>query len=443
MKKILLPCAIVALLLIMNACIQLENKYSGLPPGVWRAVLKLEQKDMPLNRHSAKLNADPKAKFEDVTNGELPFNLEVIYDSKDKFHIDIVNAEERIRIDDVHLGKNRRNARDTIRINFPEYQSYISAEFDGGVMEGRFVMPAKGDYSIPFVAKYGQNHRFSTLQKPPTLDLTGNWETTFGVNEAVENQEKAVGQFVQKGNKVTGTFTTETGDYRFLEGEIQANKLYLSCFDGAHAFLFEGKILDDGSLIGTFQSGKSAKTMWEAKRNDNFKLRNAESLVQLKKGFDEAKFAFANPYGRMVSLDNDEYKGKVKILQIMGTWCPNCKDETRFLSDFVSKNKDIAVLGLAFERHKEKKKADDAIKSYKNAMKAPYEFIVAGYANKQEAADVLPFLDKVMAFPTTVYIDKKNKVRKIYTGFYGPATQEHEAFKKEFEAFVALLQSEK
>jgi thiol-disulfide isomerase/thioredoxin len=426
-----------------SACLKFQNPYSVLPPGVWRGVLKLEQREIPLKTHSAKLNADPKAKFEEVTKGELPFNFEVVYDSQEKFHIDLINAGERIRLDDISIGRNKRTARDTIRINFPEYQSYITAEFVGGVMQGFFKIPAKGDYSIPFEARYGQSHRFSTLNKTPVLDMTGNWETTFGVEGAEADQEKAIGQFKQEGNKLTGTFATETGDYRFLEGEILANKMYLSCFDGAHAFLFEGKILEDKTIFGTFQSGKSSKTTWEAKKNDTYKLRDAEKLVQTKTGVSEANINFTNPEGKVISLQNAEYQGKVKILQIMGTWCPNCKDETKFLSEFSKNNPNVAVIGLAFERHKEKSKADLAISNYKKVMKAPYEFAVAGYADKKEASEVLPFLDKVMAFPTTVYIDKHNKIRKIYTGFYGPATQEHAAYKADFEAYVKNLEAEK
>ncbi len=439
MKKIIFSSLIISFL--FSSCIQFTNQYSGFPPGVWRGVLKLEQKDQPLKTHSAKLDADPNLKFEEVTQGELPFIFEVIYDTKDKFHLEIINAGERIRLDDIKMGKDRRNGRDTFRITFPEYQNYLVGAFEGGVMQGRWVVPSKAEFSIPFTAKFGQNYRFTTLQKPPTSDISGNWETTFGLDDEPKNQEKAIGQFKQNGNQLTGTFATETGDYRYLQGEVQANKFYLSCFDGAHAFLFEGKIVDNNALIGAFQSGKSAKTIWDAKRNDNFKLRDADKITQMKTS--EANINFTNPEGKVISLKNPEYAGKVKILQIMGTWCPNCKDETCFLSDYVKNNPNVAVIGLAFESNKDKEKANAVLQKYKTAMQAPYEFVLAGASNKEEAGKVLPFLDKIAAFPTTVYIDKHNKIRKIYTGFYGPATNEFAAFKTEFDAFVKMLENEK
>ena len=439
MKKAIFISLIISVL--FSSCLQFTNQYSGLAPGVWRGVLKLEMKDQPLKKRSGHLDADPKMKFEEVTQGELPFLFEVIYDSKEKFHIELINAEERIRLDDIKLGRDRRSGKDTFRITFPEYQNYLVGAVEGGVMQGKWVVPSKSEYSIPFTAKFGQSHRFTTLQKTPVADISGNWETTFGLEGEEKDQEKAIGQFKQKGNLLTGTFATETGDYRYLQGEVQANKLYLSCFDGSHAFLFEGKIVDNNALIGAFQSGKSAKSTWDGKRNENFKLREADKITQMKA--TEANINFANPEGKIISLQNAEYQGKVKILQIMGTWCPNCKDETRFLSDFVKNDPNIAVIGLAFERNKDKAKADMVLKNYKNAMQAPYEFVVAGYADKQEASQVLPFLDKVAAFPTTIYIDKHNKIRKIYTGFYGPATNEFAAFKTEFDTFVKGLENEK
>ena len=88
---------------------------------------------------------------------------------------------------------------------------------------------------------------------------------------------------------------TETGDYRFLEGTVQENKFWLSVFDGAHAFLFEGKILNDNELTGTFRSGKHYTTTWAAKRNADATLTSPDSLTYLLPGYDAVAFSFENP----------------------------------------------------------------------------------------------------------------------------------------------------
>jgi thiol-disulfide isomerase/thioredoxin/HAMP domain-containing protein len=364
----------------------------------------------------------------------------LVYDNPSRFHIDIINGAERFRVDDIKIGRDRRSGRDTLRMTFTEFETYISAAFEGGVMEGMWV---KGGKKIPFVARHGQSYRFSTLAKSPTADISGKWETTFGIEkDSIEALEKAIGEFEQKGNKLTGTFLTETGDYRFLEGEVQANKFYLSCFDGSHAFLFEGKILDNQSLIGSFRSGATHYEQWEAKRNPDFKLRDEYSLTQVKAGQERINISFMAPDGKTITLDNPEYQGKVKVLQVSGTWCPNCRDESFFLAEYTKKNPDLKVIGMFFEKHKDKLAANAQLLKYKQKLGLAYEAAVVGYADKNEAAAALPMLDKIMAFPTTIFVDKQNKIRRIHTGFTGPATSEYESFKTEFDTFVRQLQAE-
>ncbi|MFZ4544648.1 MAG: TlpA family protein disulfide reductase [Saprospiraceae bacterium] len=426
--------------LFFSSCITIPNKYSSVAPGYWRAVLQLDPKFQPLKTSSIKLDADPKAPFEEVSGGELPFIFEVVYSAPEKFYINIINGSERMKIEDVQIGRDKKTARDTIRINFTEYETYITAAYEGTAMEGFWV---KGGKRIPFVAKQGQNHRFSTLKKKPIADLSGKWETTFGIQkENTAEQEKAIGEFEQKDNQITGTFMTETGDYRFLEGEVQANKLYLSCFDGSHAFLFEGKIMDNNNLIGSFRSGVTHYDQWEAKRNNEFKLRDEYSIATVKEGQEALQINFTNPAGKAISFDNPEYKGKVKVLQVSGTWCPNCRDESFFLTEYIKSNPDLAVIGLFFEKHPEKEVANAQLTRYKIKMKIPYETVVVGTAGKNEAAAALPMLNNFTAFPTTIFVDKDNKIRRVHTGFNGPATSQYSAFKQEFDDFVRKLQAE-
>ncbi len=423
------------LIILAQACVVIDNPYTAVPPGTWRAVLKLDGNDPTIPDPNNPL-------FVEVAEGELPFTFEVIYDDVDKFHIEIINAEERIRIDDIQFGHNKQSGRDSIRIDFPVYESYVTAFYEEDVIEGVWVVETRENYSIPFVAFHGQDYRFTELRKAPILDLSGDWEVTFGTD--TNDPYKAIGEFKQDGNNLSGTFRTETGDYRFLEGEVQDNKIYLSCFDGSHAFLFEAKILEDKSLIGSFRSGSHYRTTWEAKRNPDFKLGSPDDLTYLKEGYDALSFAFENPDGKLISLENEELKDKVKIVQIFGTWCPNCRDEANFLVDYFQQNNpsNLEVIGLAFEKHRDKAKANATLRTYKEKMNIPYEMVVAGYANKKEAAESLPMLNAIISYPTMIFVDKKNQVRRIHTGFSGPATSQYADFVKEFDEFVNELIAE-
>ncbi len=429
----------------LHSCLVMEGSYLKLPPGPWRAALKLTPEFISPNPKGQPLPEKVNMKFADVNEYELPFTFDVVYDNDSTFHLEIINGEERITVpaSDIQFGRSKHRSQDTIRINFPMYESYISGAFVGNTIEGQWVVTTRENYAIPFLARQGQDWRFTALRKPPLLDLSGKWACTFGLESTDEEEVPypAIGEFRQEGNRLTGTFMTETGDYRYLEGTVQADKFYLSCFDGAHAYLFKGKILPDSTLTGAFYAGKHYRTTWSGRRDASFKLANPDSLTFLKPGFDKFAFSFQNPDGKTVSLDNPEYQGKAKIIQIMGTWCPNCRDETAFLVNFLKEKnpQNLAVIALAFEKHADKPSADKAIRTYKQRAGMPYEVVYAGTNKKEDAAKSLPMLNAVFAYPTLLFLDKNNRVVKIHTGFSGPATSEYLLFKENFNKFVAEL----
>ena len=373
--------------------------------------------------------------IDEVSEAELPFNFNVVYDNETDFHFEVINGDEKIIVKDIYYGVDRATSKDTIRAYFEAYDSYLEVLFDNNVMEGHWVVPSRGSYQVSFVAHHGKSHRFSELRKEPVADLTGKWETYFSTE--TDAPSPAIAEFVQDGNHLTGTFRTETGDYRFLEGTVQADKMYLSCFDGAHMFLFEGKIAEDGSINGLFRNGTHYITSWSAQRNEDFTLRSPDSLTMMLAD-EPLAFAFPNTAGEMVSLDDASFAGKAKLIQITGTWCPNCLDETQFLVDYLknNSNEDLAVIALAFERHKDPTRARANLARYQDRLDIPYPVLHAGLSDKAEAGKQLPMLNKVISYPTLLFLDKENNVVRIHTGFNGPATSKYEAFKQKFEETI-------
>ena len=424
--------------LIAQGCVEAINNHQKLPPGIYRGILKLNDTNIPnaAEEVNTKLNI--------VESGELPFNFEVIYaeGSNEDFHIVLHNADERLVADDISYGKDRATNRDTVLIKFPIYDTYIKAIYNENVLEGQWVVNYRENYSIPFVAYHGLEHRFTNITKPNTYDISGKWKCTFTEEDGAE--EINIGDFKQEGNKITGTFTTETGDYRFLEGDIIDNKFYLSVFDGSHAFLFEGKILDDDNIIGSFTSGIHYKATWAGVRDDQYTLSNPYELTSLAGESDNVDFSFPDVDKNMVSLSDDQFDGKIKIVKIMGTWCPNCMDAANFLIDYTNEHPsdDIAILAIAFERYREEEKAYAALKRYKQRKKVPFDILYGGYFEKDESTKKLPFLDKIISYPTLLFIDKNNKLRKIHTGFSGPATDKYESFKSGFDNIIKELRAE-
>ncbi|MDP5229412.1 MAG: TlpA family protein disulfide reductase [Cellulophaga sp.] len=398
----------VVLTFLMLSCA--ENK-PILSEGIWLAELKV------------------------MDDQRLPFNFKLTKEAGD-YKAEIYNATEVIKITEITI------INDSITMFLPVFEAYLKGIFTVNTISGVFHNESL-DRTLNFSAKFGETNRFSGDQNPTQM-ISGVWETRFSRDSPEEYSGKGI--FVQNDHKVSGTFRTTTGDYRFLEGIVTGDSLKLSAFDGSHAYLFLAKI-KDSILEGSFYSGNDYKEPFTAKRNEVFELPNEDALTFMKEGYENFDFSFPDETGKMVSLSDPQFQGKPAIIQIMGTWCPNCLDETKFLVDFLKQYNDmeISVIGIAFEHAKTKEKAFNSIQKLKNRIGVPYPILLAQYGSidKQEAQQKLPMLNHVLSYPTTIFIDKKAKVRKIKTGFNGPATgDKYLNFKKEFKEFVTTLVNE-
>ena len=128
----------------------------------------------------------------------------------------------------------------------------------------------------------------------------------------------------------------------------------------------------------------------------------------------------------------------------MGTWCPNCLDETKFFLSYIKNNpsKDLAFVALSFEAARTEEKAMNRIQSMIDRFNIPYPVLLAQYGSvdTKRAQEKLPMLKEIRSYPTTIIIDKSGKVNSIHTGFNGPATgKAFEDFKKEFDNEIKSL----
>lgn len=363
----------------------------------------------------------------------LPFNFEVTADKSLK----IFNAEEVILVDEVTYEN------DSVFIKMPVFEGYFAVKLTKDGMVGRFINEDMG-MDLPFKAIYNSKERF-VVKEAPTVDISGNWEVAFNPNSD-RPVYLAKGVFQQNGTKVTGTFRTELGDYRYLEGVMNGDELKLSAFDGSHAFLFVATV-KDSTLNGIFYSGNRWSATFEGQRNEHFELSDATLLTTLQNEEATFEFSFPNEEGQTISLADAQFQDKVVVVQLMGTWCPNCLDESVFFSEYAKLNSDkpIEFVALAFENAKTDSLAFESIKRLKNRLGLEYPILLAqsGTSDKVEAQKKLPMLKQVISYPTTIFIDKTGKVRKIHTGFNGPATGEkYVEFKNEFSSFVNELLEE-
>lgn len=361
----------------------------------------------------------------------MPFNMEVEGKAPNQ-KIYLINGEERILLDEI------KRSEDSVSIPMHIFDAEIVAKVEEAKLTGSFIRP--NIYTLPFKATMS-DQRFTDKLEKPAGNISGKWAVNFIKPDGKKNF--AIGLFTQKGNNLTGTFMTKTGDYRFLDGIVTGNKLKLSTFDGSHAYLFEAEIEGDSLKNGHFWAGKTGHYQWEAKKDETVELPDANSLTFLKEGYETISFEFPNLEGKQVSLTDEKFKDKVVIVQILGSWCPNCMDETAFYAPFYKEYKDkgVEIVGLAYETTDEFSEAQRKLKRMQKRFDIQYEMLFAGRPGG--AAKSLPMLNHVMSFPTSIVIDKTGKVRQIHTGFSGPGTGKYyEEFVHEFTALIDKLIAE-
>ncbi|MEQ8714810.1 MAG: TlpA disulfide reductase family protein [Cyclobacteriaceae bacterium] len=368
---------------------------------------------------------------------EMPFNFELL-GAGPTLQMKIINATEKITVDEIEFFD------DSIRFNMHIFDTEIVVKQKGDSLVGYYNKRYVDGFILPFKAKYGQDFRFEKSSSEPVIDMSGRWEVTFVTGDG--KPYPAVGEFEQQRDQITGTFLTETGDYRFIEGKLDGDNLSMSTFDGNHLFLFKGMLKHDSIVNGHFWNGRDTHETWVANKNANATLTNANDLTYIKDEYDGLSFSFPDMNGDLVSLEDEKYQDKVVLVQIFGTWCPNCMDESRFLIDWHEKNKDkgVEIIGLSYEVKDDFEYAVKRLTKVKDRLGIKYDLLVAGTSDKEEAAKTLPMLNHVLSYPTLIFIDRKGEVRKIHTGFSGPGTGHYyKEFVKEFEAFTQELIDEK
>ena len=370
-----------------------------------------------------------------VPGGEIETAFEISHNDQG-YQASLVNGQERFRIDEVRFSEGE------LVLRFPVYNNEIRATLSGGELNGWLTLIKRHGETetLPFHAKPGSEHSHEAPVGPAPPDLSGRWSAQFKNEDGTVTP--SVGEFAQRGSRLFGTFVNIDGDHRYLSGHVDGSSFRLSTFDGAHALLFSGTL--DGDVINNadFWSGTSLHQTWSATRDPEARLPDAYSRTHLREGYDRLTFSFPDHEGRKVSLADEKFDGKVVVITLAGTWCPNCNDEARFLRILHERHRDegLEIIALMFEHFEDMDIAVAQVEKFRAKYNIDYDTLIAGISDKDYATQQLQALDAVLAFPTTIFVDRSGRVRTIHTGFSGPGTGEYyERLKTEFTAIISEM----
>ena len=245
--------------------------------------------------------------------GALQFDLE-LRQAGDGWAAAIRNGEEVIEVPTVRLDDGE------LLLGFDHYDSTVRARLSDGVLRGTWRKRRGGERwtEMEFAARRRDVAEAAADTTEPGPRLADRWAVQFE-----RDRQPSVGQFeVAANGAARGTFLTTLGDYRFLAGTYRGGQLTLSCFDGAHAFLFRATH-QDGRLRGDFWSSDSWHETWTAQPDADAALPDAWQLTEWRGDAQLGGLAFPDLDGRLRRLDEPALRGRAQVLVVFGSWCPN------------------------------------------------------------------------------------------------------------------------
>lgn len=367
------------------------------------------------------------------------FNFQFAW-QKNKPVVFVLNAAEKLAVTDLLF------AGDSLYMTMPFFESSFRLRIHSkDSLEGKWIKATSSGKNIemPFTATTRTTYRFAAAGAATSANVAGKWAVQF-YDKQGKADEPAIAVFTQKGQQVTGSILTPTGDFRYLEGRLNGNTLLLSTFDGSHAFFFQATVNGSQLQNGVFYSGAAGKQTWSAVRNDTATLPNLAAMY-LKSGEEGyLNFRFKDMTGKEVSIKDERFKNKVVIIQLMGSWCPNCMDETAFLSEYYAKNhnRGVEIIALAYEYTTSFEHSVQSLSRFQQRFKVAYPILITGVSvtDTLRTEKTLPQFTPIKSFPTSIILDKTGKVAKIDNGFAGPGTGAYfTTYKTEFEQLIDEL----
>jgi len=283
--------------------------------------------------------------------------------------------------------------------------------------------------------------------------LAGTWEMRRLAEEATASRDTRTWNVFlrQSGAEFSGTILRVDGDTGTLVGHWKDGKLTLSHFAGERPNLFEATLNKDGTLAVTL----NGNAHYLVARSSDARAKGIPAppdpsrYTSVKDPTAPFQFAFPDLNGKMTGNTDPQFRGKVTILAIGGSWCPNCHDEEPFLGELYKdyRARGLEIVGLMFENDPDPKASTPRIRSFMKKYGIQYPMLLAGTTNPSPTtktiAEALPQIVNFGAYPTTIFLGRDGRVRSVHAGFASPAAgEEHVRLKKEIRELVERLLAE-
>jgi thiol-disulfide isomerase/thioredoxin len=327
-----------------------------------------------------------------------------------------------------------RVAGDTVVFEIGDYAASIRAVWEGDSLVGAYSnVGNRGPRTIPFHAVRG---RWQVEPAPP--EMLGVWDAWFGSEGRLSPR---ILEFDHGALGLRATVLSNSGDYGAFWGGASGREFSVGHFDGSFVYMITGKLLGD-TLVGTFHAGLRSQTPFTATRSTGAPHLKPPTEVTSADTTGPFQFAFPDLEGKVVTNEDPRFKGKVVMVDIFGTWCPNCQDAAPTLLELYQAyhSQGFEVVSLAYEVTGDPEVDGQLVRRFRDKFGIPWPILLAGVNDSELTAATLPQLEGFTAYPTLLFLDRTGRVRRIHAGFYGPATgAQHTKLKTDLHSYVEEL----
>jgi thiol-disulfide isomerase/thioredoxin len=348
-------------------------------------------------------------------NGQdIPFRLQIAGDGSN-IQGWLFNGEDKV----VASGGSFQNG--SLVLNFDSYAAKLEAKLQDGALVGQYGPMLKKTYPVA-----AHRHQAAAKSNASAPSINGLWEV--GVKSAKGEQAWRLIVQQKSASDVSAAILRVDGDTGALTGSYKDGKFVLSHFSGGRPALMILTPASDGTLAieMTDLHGKSQMT---ATRPDVARAKglppptDPDHHTTVKDASEPFRFSFPDLNGKIVSNTDARFQGKVVLVNITGSWCPNCHDEAPFLAELYRKyrSQGLEVVALSFEED-DQLKNPARLRAFMKEYGIDYTVLVAGTPDDRDAKLTQPV--NLNSWPTTFFLGRDGRVRFVHAGFPGPASGE-------------------
>jgi thiol-disulfide isomerase/thioredoxin len=298
-------------------------------------------------------------------------------------------------------------------LTYPDYGATLMASVKNGELEGQYVRASW----TPFLF---HARRFTPPPPPKGVpDISGLWNV-----QLTKSKRESAWHLVvrQSGAEVSAAILRVDGDTGTLMGRYKNGRFVLGHFDGARPDLVVLTPTNGGLEVVEMRNEPLM-----AIRSDQARARGLPEpadptrFTSVKDPAEPLRFSFRDMEGRIVSNTDGHFAGKVLIIDIGGSWCPNCHDEAPFLNELYRRyrSKGLEIVLLSFEEG-DQLSSLTRLRAFIKRFGITYTVLVPGQPS--ELAAKLPQAVNLVAFPTAFILGRDGTVRAVQSGFAGKGT---------------------